>query len=275
MCCRKCRHVAWFGLRRCCCFVIVFPVIPETIKRPLRDWLWRKLALSWLLSSGVKIEVRSHGDWYIYNEIFVGGEYDMPLRNLIKSSAADGGPPATVLDLGANVGFFFLRWLHLWRMAGSPGVPPRFVLVEGSGRSCAEMRRRLAEQPAKGVDVKILHNLVGPRTGSATITDSHIHFGNQVTSNPKAGVSVSYVDLVAWCEGVKSISLIKCDIEGSEEVFLESQPELLAKSQALAIELHHDSSKTARCREIVERTGFQCCEVLRQTKEFSVLYYQR
>ncbi len=247
----------------------------ESLKRPLRDWLWQKLALSWRLHSGVKIEVRSHGDWYIYNEIFVGGEYDTPLRRLIAAGAAAGAAPLTVLDLGANVGFFILRWLDLWRTAGSPGQPPRFILVEGSGRSCAEIRRRLAGQPLDGVQVEILHRLVGPRTGSATITDSHVHFGNQVTADAKGGTTVPYVDLVALCEKFPRIALIKCDIEGSEQTFLEAQPELLAKTDALTIELHHASCQTAHCSELIKRAGLTQCEVLRETDAFAVHSYCR
>lgn len=250
-------------------------MITDRIKRPLRDWLWRKLALGWRLSSGVKIEVRSHGDWYIYNEIFVGGEYDIPLGRLIEECAVPGAQPAVVLDLGANVGFFFLRWLHLWRTAGSPGVPPRFFLVEGSGRSCAEITRRLAAQPACGAEVRVMHNLVGARSGSAVITDSHVHFGNQVTAEPKGGTTVPYVDLVELCRDFGEIALLKCDIEGSEEKFIESQLDLLAKTRAAVVELHHHSCDTARCERLIQASGLAARESLREEGDFSVLHFRR
>lgn len=251
-------------------------MILDSLKRPIRDWLWRKLALHCRLASGVKIEIRSHGDWHIYNEIFVGGEYDLALNRLIAECSAPGATPAAVLDLGANVGFFFLRWLHLWRLAGSPGVPPRFFLIEGSGPCCAELRRRLADQPTDGLKVEVLHNLVGARSGSASITDSHIYCGNQVTADPRAGgPAVPYLDLVATCRDFARIALVKCDIEGSEEAFLESQPEVLAKSQAMVIELHRGLCDTAHCEQLLAAAGFTSREIIRDDRELAVLNLRR
>jgi FkbM family methyltransferase len=247
-------------------------MIPESLKRPLRAAVWRRLALKWQLPSGVVIEVRSHGDWYIYNEIFVGGEYDLPLRRCIESAARPGAPRATILDLGANVGFFYLRWLDLWRQAGMPGAAPRFVLVEGVPRTCDELRARLAAQTGPGAEVTVLNNLIGPRNGFGTITDSHVHFGNRLTTGK--GRTVPFLDIIAMFGG-KPIDLLKCDIEGGEQLFLESQPELLLSTRTAAVELHHAACDTGKCAALLEAAGFSSRRTLRDGGDFSVSYWTR
>jgi FkbM family methyltransferase len=247
-------------------------MILEQFKRPFREALWRRLALKWTLPSGVVIEVRSHGDWYIYNEIFVGGEYDLPLRRCIDAAAVPNAPRATILDLGANVGFFYLRWLDLWRQAGTPGLPPRFVLVEGVPRTCDELRARLAAQTGPGADVAVLNNLIGPRNGLGTITDSNVHFGNRLTTGK--GSTVPFLDLVALL-GRDPIELLKCDIEGGEQVFLESQPELLLTTRTAALELHHTDCDTGKCVGILEAAGFSSRTTIRDGGDFSILYCAR
>lgn len=250
-------------------------MLPATVKKYLRNWIWRRLALKYSLPSGVKIEVKSIGDWYIYNEIFVGGEYDLAIQRLIQGGAEPGAAPGTVLDLGANVGFFFLRWLHLWRAAGSPGKPPRFFLVEGSSRTCKDLQSRLTGQPLAGVEVSVMNNLVGQRTGVGTITDSLNHFGNRVTKAAHGGVNVPFVDIVELCRDAPTVGLMKCDIEGSEELFLKSNAELLQKTQCVAIELHHKDCDTAQCGRYLESAGLVHSESLREAGEFSVRYFWR
>lgn len=246
-------------------------MILERLKRPVREAVWRRLALKWTLPSGVVIEVQSHGDWYIYNEIFVGGEYDVPLRRCIEAAAVPGAVRATILDLGANVGFFYLRWLDLWRQAGTPGVPPRFILVEGAPRTCGELRTRLAAQAGPGADVTVLNNLIGRRNGVGTITDSSVHFGNRITTGE--GTTVPFVDLVALLGG-DSIELLKCDIEGGEQAFFESQPELLLTARAAAVELHHADCDTRKCVGMLEAAGFSS-RTIRDGGDFSILYCAR
>jgi hypothetical protein len=63
------------------------------------------------------VKVASKGEWWVYNDIFVDGEYDMPIHTALE----DRSPvrPFIVLDLGANVGYFALRVLDLIGSQGS------------------------------------------------------------------------------------------------------------------------------------------------------------
>ena len=72
---------------------------------------WRtRRRLQHTLPSGVRVEIGSPSDWFVYNEVFVDGEYDAVLDALIASPA----PSPIVLDLGANVGLFTLRLMDRW-----------------------------------------------------------------------------------------------------------------------------------------------------------------
>src|SRR5215471_12389679 len=81
-------------------------LLPATLRPRLRALLFQWLDLTWRLPSGVTIRIASYADWIVYNQIFTSGEYDAAI-----SRALDLAPDATslsVVDLGANVGFFTL-----------------------------------------------------------------------------------------------------------------------------------------------------------------------
>ena len=101
----------------------VADLLPQSIRGRIRDRYWRIkseflyrrlyqiLRLEYTLQSGVTLKVASLGEWWTYNDIFVNREYDLPIQTALQSRS-----PArafTVLDLGANVGYFVLRVVDL------------------------------------------------------------------------------------------------------------------------------------------------------------------
>src|SRR5690242_4474626 len=89
--------------------------------------LWSILRPEWTLPSGLKVTVGSWAEWVTYNDIFVDGEYDVPIRHAIDHAE----PDAVILDIGANVAYFALRFSDLW-MRARPRQSFRLIGVEGS-----------------------------------------------------------------------------------------------------------------------------------------------
>src|SRR5271157_5421497 len=101
----------------------VVEALPKSVQNQMRDRYWqikskllyqslyRVLDLDHILQSGLSVKVASKGEWWIYNDIFGDGEYDVPIHTALKSRS----PVRTfvVLDRGANVGYFALRVLDL------------------------------------------------------------------------------------------------------------------------------------------------------------------
>ncbi|MFY9825859.1 MAG: hypothetical protein WAM82_31100, partial [Thermoanaerobaculia bacterium] len=102
--------------------------LPARLVEPLRRLLWRLPNLRRRLPSGLELTVESPADWTLYNDIFADGEYDAAIRDALGDAPA--GRPLTVLDLGANVGYFALRLGDL--ALRHDGVDLRLVAVEAS-----------------------------------------------------------------------------------------------------------------------------------------------
>ena len=59
------------------------------------------------------------------------------------------------------------------------------------------------------------------------------------------------------------IALLKCDIEGADELFLSLYPDLLRRVDAAVVELHHLFCSPARCRELLAQAGLNRVRVLK------------
>src|ERR1700730_457170 len=127
--------------------------LQESAQFQIREWYWRVksrilyqslyklLDLEHTLDSGLTVKVASKGEWWTYNDIFVNGEYDVPIQSAL--GAASSGRPFVVLDLGANVGYFALRVLDLIRRRHLDGILPDITMVEGSPETFGELERRI------------------------------------------------------------------------------------------------------------------------------------
>ena len=138
--------------------------IPDALKWKLRKWVWMRLNPSWTLKSGLVIRVLNYNDWMIYNDIFVDGEYDVPLKRLLEKST-----PATarVLDLGANVGFFTLRLADAFLQRGRSAF--EVLMIEGSPSTYAELRQRLSvNDNLLSGKIRALHGLARRRSGRSS-----------------------------------------------------------------------------------------------------------
>lgn len=214
----------------------------------------------------MKIKIRSEGEWIVYNDLFVDGEYDEAFAVYLEK------PGGIVVDLGANVGFFALRLLHEARRRNAIMPPISYTGVEASAALCEEFNRRLSIQP-DGLDWKVHNGLAGKRIGRAQYKEIPFHIGNRVVT--EGGKPISYLNIDELVPSGEPIGLLKIDIEGSEEDFLSEYTELLGRTRLLVIELHHDRCDTTKCREKIKEAGLDTGRELRRLKNYTVEMFTR
>jgi len=244
----------------------------EAINERLNAACWRRLDLRWRLRSGVEIAVRSRAEWVIYNDIFVEGEYDEPLRRAIADCPP--GQDLRILDLGANVGYFGLRAFDRVAAAGPRGPRIMLTMVEGSPAVFNELQQRM-RQPRCDGGVHLVSGLAGHRTGSAEIVQGPFHVENRVVKRRQPGtVTVAYVDLDALLDPGAVVDLLKCDIEGGEQDLIGGYPALLARTRRAVFELHPGKCDVPHCLAALERAGLTSSLTLRETPQFSVRLFE-
>lgn len=224
-------------------------IFPQRLLRGVRHAAW-EVAHPWCtLRSGLRVEILSISQWILFADIFVRGEYDVA----IDSAIAKAGNEFIAVDLGANIGFFSLHLAD--RILVTRGAEGAFTIyaVEGATKEFRELERRVKQPAAKG-NVKVVHGLVGNRTGSGIISRGHEHT-NEVVANG-VGDAVAYVDLEHLLPREVEIDLLKCDIEGSEEQFVENYGALLRRVKVAVLELHGDRCNVDRCERLLSEAGF-------------------
>lgn len=248
-------------------------LIPHSFKRKARKLVWARLNPSWTLPSGILVRVLSYSDWIIYNDIFVDGEYDRAIHPLIEAPV-EAIRPRRVLDLGANVGFFALRVADSFFRKGNKDF--EIIAIEGSPANHRELGERLAaNQNLLGNRVRVLNGLLGHRTGFGEISEGESCGENTIFSRSGPTARVPFVNLDEMVKVWATVDLLKCDIEGAEEMFLENYPELLRKTDRAVFEFHHDKCSVARCREILAESGLSKELTVREFGRCSVELFQR
>jgi len=220
--------------------------------------LWSILKLEWSLPSGLKVTVGSFAEWITYNDIFVDGEYDVAIRHAVQHST----PGSVVLDVGGNVGYFALRFADLW-LRERQSDEFRLVGVEGSPHTFAMLQSRLRQGPLNGhTDYRF--GLAGKREGQARISTSRFHVTDSIVmGDPEKGTPVPFLDLSSVVPADARIALLKCDIEGAEQMFLENYPDLLRRTDSAVIELQHQICDTKLCVRLLEEAGLVHAQRLR------------
>ena len=261
---------------------IVRPLIPKLVRQKLREardkreaQTWRDLGLSRELA-GLTIKVASKSDWVVFNEIFVERFYDRAITYVLNQATDDS--MIRVLDLGANVGYFALRFAQMVFESKRGAQPFMIHCVEGSRKTYADLCSRLADNPLLKDHIQLTHGLVGKRSGSTEIYESSFGAGNSMIRQPWSTPAVtSFVDLETLIPDSAPISLIKCDIEGSEQTFLDNYSDLLVRTKAAVVELHHGYIDPDKFHDGMKALGFVEMEELWQSERerASLVLYSR
>ncbi len=241
------------------------------------NFIWEKLNLGWQLRSGLIVKIQSLAEWVIYNDIFVDGEYDFPIKKAIAS--APQSRPLNVLDLGANVGFFTWRVADLILQSKRPQLPLKVTLVEGSPTVYRKLDSRLVELKSildnkLNFELKVVHGLIGDRQGTGKIFEVDFHGMNSIFSKEESGgVEVPFINLTSLYEEKFYIDLLKCDIEGSELSFLKNYKDLLYRVKKAVFEFHPTYCDKSQCFDILREAGFTNNKILKEAPTYSVHFF--
>jgi FkbM family methyltransferase len=223
------------------------------------------------LQSGVTVTVANRADWILYNDIFVDGEYDPAITQVMAICPPDETP--VLLDIGANTGFFALRVGHL-----HPLRDYRMVLIEGSPKVFKTLQDRLKKNTSLDEKCTVVNGLVGEPSGSGTLFECAFHANNSLfASNAMSEfveVSIPFTNVDQVCESFTEISLLKCDIEGSEELFLDHYGELITqKVRFVVMEFHDKLCNVLRCFTLLRSCGMTHSKLLSENKNTKTATY--
>jgi len=86
---------------------------------------------------------------------------------------------------------------------------------------------------------------------------------------------VPFFDLETNTRNLETIHLLKCDIEGSEELFIKSydQSDLFRKTQAAVFEFHPKLCNTSVCKKLLKDNQFNGHQRLKEYIDSSIEYF--
>jgi FkbM family methyltransferase len=244
----------------------------RALKNRIRDKIWIFLKAKWQLRSGIAIVIQNDSDWFVYNEIFCNKEYDDAINLFLKNVPVN----PLIVDLGANVGYFALKMADELKFAGAKDF--QIVSLEASPLNFTVLQQRV-QQPALSKHVKAYVGMAGYKTGSESIGHSAQHYGHSTfseKSNAKK-IVVDYVNIETLLPVGKTIDFLKCDIEGSEEIFIKEYNELLMRTNMAVFEWHEGVVNVEHCRTMLQELGFRSKGILKEDPPFktSVEMFQR
>jgi len=142
-------------------------------------------------------------------------------------------PGSAVVDVGANVGFFTLKFA---RWVGRQG---RVIAIEPDELNFTTLAAKIA---AAGLQDRVdLHKAAAAaETGSVRLRLNEVHPGDHRISFDDEGIAVSAVtvDGLVAAVGVTTVSLVKIDVQGAEMLVLAGAQRTLATMRpALFVEV--------------------------------------
>ena len=236
----------------------------RTIKNYLRNRVWVFLKARWKLRSGLSMVIANDNDWFVFNEIFTNKEYDRAFAPFFKNLPAK----PLIIDLGANVGYFTLRIADELEQAGISNY--RIISVEASATNYAVLSGRLNQPKLQG-KADYYFGLAGHKTGKHAVVEAPDHFGHSAAVETAATKKnmVDYLDIESLVGDTQTaIDLLKCDIEGSEEIFIKAYPDLLTRVKTAVFEFHARECNVANCRKLLEQAGLFSMGIVKQEEVY-------
>jgi FkbM family methyltransferase len=207
------------------------------------------------LRSGARIQI-AHAD-HLQLLIYYLGTFEPYCLPFLRGCAGKGG---TVVDVGANIGFYTLEG------AVAVGSQGRVISIEAapSHLECLKHNIELNELN----NVSVIGSAVGDATGHATLTlprgDNLGMFTlGEVEGEETHLVEINTIDDLLEKQSIQSLDLVKMDIEGSEfralrgaaRTFQKFRPSLLIELNEVA--LHRCGSSTQAIKELLHEMGYR------------------
>jgi FkbM family methyltransferase len=165
------------------------------------------------------------GDWFAFEEIVLLQEYHFI------TTPFQAGVPEIIIDLGANVGLFSLYALSRWPSA-------QVHSLEASPDTYPVLCHNQRANP--GLHWRTYQYAVWEQGGEVGFKDGGVSTSRRVVLG-QAEKKVPAITLDTFCATYihhPKVSLVKMDIEGAEEVVLQSSARSLGRIENLVIEVH-------------------------------------
>jgi FkbM family methyltransferase len=170
-------------------------------------------------------------------------------KRLLEAGSADGlaglvSPGSTVIDVGANIGYFTLRFA---RWAGEGG---RVIAIEPEIRNLAALTRRV-QRAEMGANVELLRAAAADADGELLLAVTPGHPGDHHLADD--GIPVRAFTLDGLVAGdARPVSLIKIDVQGAETLVLAGARRLIERHRP-AIYLEVDGAALSRMNSSPQR----------------------
>jgi FkbM family methyltransferase len=190
------------------------------------------------LRSGALMQTTSAD--YLQLLLYYLGTFEPYCLPYLKGCVPEGG---VVLDVGANIGFYTVE------SALAVGTRGRVISIEAAADHLIALRKNIELNGMRNISV--INSAVGDSVGHATLTlPNGDNLGMftlaKVDGEQKYSVSVDTIDNLLAKEQIRSLDLVKMDIEGSEHKALLGATETFSRFRpALIVELNE--SALIRC----------------------------
>jgi FkbM family methyltransferase len=187
------------------------------------------------------LRANAGADAFIYSEVFEHQSYRI----------ANARPPATILDLGANIGLSAIYFARCF-----PGA--HLACVEPVPENLRLLSRNLE---LNGVAADVISAAIDVKEGKAWMERARFDYGHKIAHASVQSSAVLFeVDAVSVQSimqrlGWSRIGLVKIDIEGHESVLLSQNCEWLHLTDALCLEYHEQFAESELTR-IAGEFGF-------------------
>ena len=157
--------------------------------------------------------------------------------------------PATILDLGANIGLSAIYFARCYPES-------RIACVEPMPENVRLLIRNLKEN---AVEADVIAAAIDAKDGVVAIERGAADYGHRIAAAAASAVSLEVASVsvpsIQHRLGWDRIGLVKIDIEGHESVLLSQACEWLADVDALCVEYHHHFAE-AELGRLARQFGF-------------------
>jgi FkbM family methyltransferase len=185
--------------------------------------------------------------------------WEVPEVNALLRWVPYGG---TVIDVGANIGFFTTRFAHKVGPAG------KVLAIEPEELNLRRLRKRLDRFVSNRI-VEILPGVVSDREGIAKLQINPDRPGDHKLAASGVDVDAYTLDGVIKRRGWGRVDFVKIDVQGAESLVLAGAREMLARYKpALWVEvddlaLREMGSDATSIFSVLARTGYHAYQLRR------------
>lgn len=250
--------------------VLHVPILRRRINEKVFDAWIENLFQRW--SYPVTLPVRAGDSWVtleinprdgiIERHILTKGSFD---QHLIDTFAANIYEDDTVVDVGANIGYYSLIFSSIVGKRGS------VIACEPFPRALRHLKKNFSYNPDLASRITLLEVACSNKKATFHMEESEGNLGGSSVHEGGSGVSVPGDTLDSLLKGMARVSFIKIDIEGYEKEALEGAQETIAKHRPRIVFEYSPSLYATMSDDPNERALETCNSILKHSYTFSVI----